>query len=132
LRFKERDASKQGGTWLFDQIKQFDELESGQQSSDTLRIPFTFDEHGAKKQYTAAGCNNSQKEILTTIIKTLHEYIMFKDNPNENKQFTPLRMTIMGEAGTGKSFLINTITSIVRTMFQENDVIHITGPTGKN
>ena len=56
----------------------------------------------------------------------------FHENPaNQGKKFTPLRMTIMGQAGTGKSHLINTITSVVRTIFGEDDSVHITGPTGK-
>ena len=36
----------------------------------------------------------------------------------------------MGCAGTGKSFILNTIISIVRTMTQLNDSILVGAPTG--
>jgi hypothetical protein len=36
----------------------------------------------------------------------------------------------MGCGGTGKSFIINTIISIVRNMMQQNDTIQVGAPTG--
>jgi energy-coupling factor transporter ATP-binding protein EcfA2 len=44
--------------------------------------------------------------------------------------FTPLRMTVCGVAGSGKSTLINTFVSIVRTITQKTDSIYVCGPTG--
>ena len=96
-----------------------------------LRIPKKTDETGKTKPYSVEDCNDSQKDILFLILDKLKEYFEAGSSRQENKVFTPLRMTIMGEAGTGKSFLINTITAVVRTIFQENDAIHVTGPTGK-
>jgi hypothetical protein len=42
----------------------------------------------------------------------------------------PLRETIMGCGGTGKSFIINTIISIVRNMTQMNDTVKVGAPSG--
>jgi predicted GTPase len=39
-------------------------------------------------------------------------------------------MTIMGAAGTGKSVLINTLVTVLRVMFDDNDVVHVAAPTG--
>lgn len=39
-------------------------------------------------------------------------------------------MTIIGEAGSGKSFVINTLVSVIRTMFQSNTSCHVVAPTG--
>jgi hypothetical protein len=47
-----------------------------------------------------------------------------------SKPFEPLRMTICGMAGTGKSRLINTLVSIIRRMFQYNNTVHVGTPTG--
>ena len=128
---QERDKDKKAGSWLMEKIKEFHDNEQRNKQGGNLRIPMTFDDDGNPKCYTANGCNMSQKEILTVILKKLHEYIHFKQNKTNTKTFTPLRMTIMGAAGTGKSYLINTITTIIRLVFQDNDIIHVTGPTGE-
>ena len=39
-------------------------------------------------------------------------------------------MTINDQAGSGKSTLINTIVTILRQMFQFNDIVHVLSPTG--
>jgi len=44
--------------------------------------------------------------------------------------FTPLRLTVVGAAGTGKSFVIDTLTSLIRQMFQNNNAVHVLAPTG--
>jgi nicotinamide riboside kinase len=46
------------------------------------------------------------------------------------KKFKPLRMTIMGCAGTGKSVLINTVVAYIRRMFQKNYSFIVAAPTG--
>lgn len=128
---QERDKEKRGGEWLANTIKSHQEREEQDGEPQTLRIPTAYDSKGNACPYTPQGCNNSQQEILCIIIKKLKEYMEFKNDPNPTKSFRPLRMTIMGAAGTGKSYLINTITTIARKMFKRNDCIHITGPTGK-
>ncbi len=47
-----------------------------------------------------------------------------------NKKYKPLQATVMGCGGTGKSFIINTIISIVRNMTQMNDTIKMGAPSG--
>jgi hypothetical protein len=49
---------------------------------------------------------------------------------DQNSKFVPLRLTVRGAAGTGKSFIINTILSYMRRMFDDNDVVHVVAPTG--
>ena len=48
----------------------------------------------------------------------------------EKEPFIPPRLTVRGAAGTGKSFIINTIVSYLRRMFDDNDVVHVLAPTG--
>jgi hypothetical protein len=45
-------------------------------------------------------------------------------------KFLPLRLKVCGAAGTGKSFIINTIVSYMRCMFDDNYVVRVTAPTG--
>ena len=47
-----------------------------------------------------------------------------------DKKYKPLRATVMGCGGTGKSFIINTIISIVRNMTQMNDTVKVGAPSG--
>jgi hypothetical protein len=49
---------------------------------------------------------------------------------DQNSKFVPLRLTVRGAAGTGKSFIINTIVSYMRCMFDDNDVVHVVAPNG--
>jgi hypothetical protein len=49
---------------------------------------------------------------------------------DEKSKFVPLRLIVCGAAGTGKSFIINTIVSYMRRMFDDNDVVHVVAPTG--
>ena len=136
-RYPHRDPEKCCGNWLQAKINAFRENEEKEGNSqnrkgkDDLRIPSRTDETGKKLKYDIDKCNTSQKKILLMILNKLKEYFDITDNATRNNNaFTPLRLTIMGEAGTGKSFLINTITAAVRTIFQDNDVVHVTGPTG--
>lgn len=45
-------------------------------------------------------------------------------------QFQPLRMTITGAGGSGKSVVINTIVTLMRKMFQYDGVVRVAAPTG--
>ncbi len=47
-----------------------------------------------------------------------------------DKKYKPLQATVMGCGGTGKSFIINTIMSIVRNITQMNDTIKMGAPSG--
>jgi hypothetical protein len=44
--------------------------------------------------------------------------------------FTPLRLTVIGADGTGKSFAIDTLTSLIIKMFEYNNAVHVLPPTG--
>jgi hypothetical protein len=46
------------------------------------------------------------------------------------QEYDPLRLTISGAGGSGKSVLINTIASVFRKVFGRSDAVHVCGPTG--
>ena len=49
---------------------------------------------------------------------------------NNDTKYKPLQAIMMGCGGTGKSFIINTIISIVQKVTQQNDTIQVGAPTG--
>ena len=57
---------------------------------------------------------------LDTVIKFL----------TNNTGYKPMRATVMGSGGTGKSFIINTIIDMVRTLTSSNDTIQIAPTSG--
>ena len=58
--------------------------------------------------------------MIQTIIKFL----------KNNKAYVPIHATIMGCGGTGKSYIINTIVTIIRNMTRSNGTVLIGAPSG--
>ena len=67
---------------------------------------------------------NEQKNIVYDAVDTVMKFL------NNDPDYKPLRATIMGSGGTGKSFIINTIISMVRTLTCSNDTVQIAAPSG--
>lgn len=78
------------------------------------------------KYYRAEDLYQDQQEIAAVILDKLDEWLQCEDYTT----FEPLRLTVMGAGGTGKSVVINTVLTIVRTIFGRNDVIQCVAPTG--
>jgi hypothetical protein len=49
---------------------------------------------------------------------------------NKKGTFFSLHLTIKGAAGTGNSFIINTIVIYLRRIFDDNDMVHVVASTG--
>ena len=118
--YPKRDPRKKDGSWLKDRTQAFHDVETSTTKVEKPRVPQTTDKNGKTIDFTVNTCNASQRDILLLILQKLKEYSEFHNNPGtEKKMFTPLRLTIMGQAGTGKSYLINAITAIVRKIFKK-------------
>ena len=78
------------------------------------------------KPYDIGMLKEDQKAIVLEVMKTVKEWLEWEDLST----FQPLRITINGPGGSGKSVVINTIVSILRTMFGTNDVVRVVAPTG--
>jgi len=96
------------------------EFESNQ--NEQLHVPTRDD----GKDYTVDALYPDQKEIVTVVLNTLHEFL----NCEDLSTFKPLRMTVRGQGGSGKSVVINTIVAVMRRMFGINDVVRVVAPTG--
>jgi hypothetical protein len=79
--------------------------------------------------YNIRDTTASQSAVLYKVFGKIREWMEWEAGDQKSK-FVPLRLTVRGAAGTGKSFIINTIVSYMRHMFDDNDVVHVVAPTG--
>ena len=77
-------------------------------------------------EYRLEDLYDDQLTVVLIILDKIIEWIECEDL----SKFKPLRLTINGPAGTGKTVVINTVVSIIRTLFNENDVVRVCAPTG--
>jgi hypothetical protein len=61
------------------------------------------------------------------VIASIDTIVKFLKN---EKKYKPLRATVMGYGGTGKSFIISTIISIVRNMTHMNNIVKVGASSG--
>jgi hypothetical protein len=84
-----------------------------------------------KKPYSLNDLNQEQSLIAYVVLQKLKEWFDLGNRPEKEKvKFKPLRMTVMGQAGAGKTMLINTLITTVRNMTKINKSIHVATPTG--
>jgi hypothetical protein len=77
--------------------------------------------------------NDCQADVVYTVMRTLREWIEYPAKKKKNpdcEPFKPLRMTVNGPGGTGKSFVIKVLRSVVESIFPETYVSVVTAPTG--
>ncbi len=86
----------------------------------TIEIPKQKD--GSK--YSLKNLSKQQQAVAISSIDTIVKFL------KNNQKYKPLQATVMGWGETGKSFIINTIISIVRNMTQMNDTIKVGAPSG--
>ena len=114
-------------TWLQHQIELHDE-KSSQISTQDVKLPTRND----GKHYCIKDCKEDQNKIIAFILSTLKEWISLpsKYGLDSSATFAPLRLTICGEAGSGKSVLIHTIISMIRKILNITDSAVVLAPTG--
>ena len=106
--------------WLEQKTK---ETESNE--SDCINIPKRKTKNGFVE------CNidclmDDQKMVVGIVMQKLHEFM----TSTSLCDFKPLRMTVMGAGGTGKSVIVNTIVTLTRKMFNLDGVAKVAAPTG--
>ena len=110
---QERDSELKGGTWLLQQIekKQADEQHyrsSSDNSIQNLKLPKKID----GKSYKLSDLSGDQEDIACYVLQNIKQWL------EQKQKFTPLRLTVTGEAGTGKSVLINTLVTSFEQFFK--------------
>ena len=72
-------------------------------------------------------CSIDQLDIIAYCLDYVKQWIeSFEDEGN----FEPLRLTVMGVTGSGKSTFIHTLVTAIRRLFQSEDAVAVCGPTG--
>lgn len=89
-------------------------------SLDELNIPIRKD----GLAYSIDQLNHEQERIVLAAVDTIIKFL------TNDKDYRPLRATVMGCGGTGKSYIINTIISIIRNLTMTNDTVQVAAPSG--
>jgi hypothetical protein len=109
-----------GDRWLFSKIDQNNE-------KDKLHIP----RKKNREKYQLKIFNKKQYKIAHVILDKIHGWIkLFSAFEKEKKKFKPLRMSVLGCGGTGKSVLINTVVACIRKIFSNNNSVIVAALTG--
>ena len=93
-------------------------------------IPQKLNQQHQLEEYTIDACSKDQKEVLAYILQYLKKWDKISKTPESPETFTPLRMTLCGVAGSGKSTLVNTLVTIIRKITGKTDSVYVCGPTG--
>ena len=122
-----------GRNWLVDKIAEHNKLSDHssiddgklQESNDScLDIPTKSD----GSEYLMKQLKGNQKTVVCAVVNNLMKWI---DYANDQCQtYKPLRMTVLGKAGSGKSFVIQTIVSETRKLLKRNFSVLVVAPTG--
>ena len=99
--------------------------------SDTKSVPLKKD--GSSYKIEDVLSSDEQSEIVFMVLDKLKEWIEYEDECDihgRNTDFEPLRMTVQGPGGTGKSFVINVIVTAVESLFPGAKVSEVVAPTG--
>ena len=82
------------------------------------------------EEYSIDACSEDQKNVLSYILQYFKKWSEIANSPKMQENFTPLRMTLCGVAGSGKSTLINTFVTAIRKITGKTNSVYICGPTG--
>jgi hypothetical protein len=83
--------------------------------------------------FTLDGATSDQADILAYILKFIHTcFNSSTTTPTQQVSLEPIRMTITGVAGSGKSTFIHTLTTALRNIFQSTDAVKVCVPRTGN
>ena len=86
-----------------------------------------------RNEYEQRNLTDEQFEIAFVVLDKIREWLDIAiHGKKDNCEFKPLRLTVMGQAGTGKTVLINTLVTVIRKMFGLNNTVHVATPTGSS
>ncbi len=117
---EERLTTINGEEYLGETAKLYYDSNDSANPENTLKIPTTKD----GKEYSIETMEIEQKNVVLAAIMTIVRFL------RNDKHYTPLCATIMGCGGTGKSYIINTILTIVRKMTKSNATLMVGAPSG--
>jgi hypothetical protein len=105
-----------------------EEMQHSSAANDDIDIPLKSD--GSK--YKLEDLKDDQRRVVAYVIERLEAWLRYAtmDDSDEIPHFEPIRLTVVGAGGTGKSVIINTLLTVIREMFQVNNSALVGAPTG--
>jgi len=94
--------------------------ETHRQETEATDIP-------TKSDGSAYNINDLSEEQKLIVLLTVDTVVKFLTN---DKDYMPLRGTITGMGGCGKSLVINTIIAIIRKLTESNSTVQVAAPSG--
>ena len=121
MRFNgERDIAIDGEKWMGCTRERYYKIASDQATAeDDIILP-----RQKNGELYSVDKSEQQREIVYRAVETIVKFL------NNDPTYKPMRATIMGCGGTGKSFIINTIISMVRKLTSCNDTVQVAAPSG--
>ena len=102
--------------WMEETIAEF---QTGENTRNHLLIPQRLTQQHNLEDYSIDTCRKDQKKVLAYILQYFKTWYELDKTPDSIRAFTPLRMTLCGVAGSGKSTLINTLVNAIRKITQK-------------
>ena len=116
----ERQTTVPGETYIqWAKDKAFANAQNSSNTDDILEIP---KKKGMK--YKLENLSTEQRIVALAVIETVWKFVTSADD------YKPLRATVMGSGGTGKSYLINTIVTVIREWTGCNGSVSVNAPSG--
>ena len=109
-------------TWL--QTEVIDKYKEASPGSD-VELPTTHQGN----TFELIDAKDDQRDILAYVLHRVKEW--FDNTGTDNYVPEPIRLTIAGVAGSGKSFLTNTLVTALRRIFGSTDSVKVMAPTGE-
>jgi hypothetical protein len=113
-----RDIMTRGQDWLLDNQERYYE-EIANDKTHGLEIPT---KNG--KRYCVADLTEEQKAVVLGAVDAVVKFL------TNDEDYKPFRATVSGFGGTGKSFIINTIITVIRELTNCNSTVKVAAPSG--
>ena len=117
---EEQLTSIDGKEYLNQTVKLYYDSINSPDTESTLKLPKTKD----GKDYSIESMAPEQKIVVLAVIDSIVKFL------RNDKNYVPIRATVMGCGGTGKSYIINTILTIIRQITRSNATLMVGAPSG--
>ena len=110
--------------------RSLDHIEKEKGTKEELILLQRLNQQHKLEEYSIDACSEDQKNVLAYILQYFKNWLQIANYPELQENYIPLRMTLCGVAGSGKSTLINTLVTAIRKITGKTNSVYVCGPTG--
>jgi hypothetical protein len=121
-------SAEEASNWLETTLEN-NKQDQSQNQDASLGLPMKRNKTFELESYMTKDLHEDQKDVAAKVMCKLQEWITCVENET-TRNYTPLRLTVCGEAGSGKTVLINTLVTLIRRLTGTKNSVHVCGPTG--